>query len=79
MIKINSEQICDGYDVSVLIKSNKLQLTCEVKTLLERMIKDESELLNAVINVLMPTITESTYNMDPETYAVYVKILENML
>lgn len=79
MIKINSEQICDGYDVSVLIKSNKLQLTCEVKTLLERMIKDESELLNAVINVLMPMITESTYNMDPETYAVYVKILENML
>lgn len=79
MIIIDSKEMSDGYSVSILMKSNKLELTCEVKTFLERMLKEEPELINAVISELMPVITESTYNMDPDKYKMYSEVVEGML
>ena len=79
MIKIDSVKEPYGYNVKVLVDSNIVQLTSEVKTFIEGMLKEQSELMNAVISELMPMITESTYNMDPDKFRMYAGIVEDML
>lgn len=79
MIIINSIETSYGYNVRASIKSNNVQLTCEVKTFIEHMLKEQPEMMNAVISELMPVITESTYNMDPDIYKMYSEVVEDML
>lgn len=78
MIKIEGNEQNNQFDVRVVIASNKLQEIYEVSGFLQLMIKDEPALLNAVLDSLMSELTESTYNMDPEIFEMYTKILEGI-
>ena len=68
----------NGYKISLNIRSSKDQETCEIYAFLKFMIGHDPEMLNAILDELMPDISESTYNMNPERWAAYKIILENV-
>lgn len=78
MIQILSEQYDNGYKVKLKFQSNKDQECCEIYTLFSFMIKHDPAMFNAVLDELMPDVTESTYNMDPEKFAAYKMLLEDI-
>lgn len=79
MIKINSVKTSYGFNVEVSFNSSNVQLICEIKTFIEGLIKEQPEMINAVIYELLPMITESTYNIDPDKFRMYSGIVEDML
>ena len=79
MIKIDSIKTSYGFNVKVSFNSGNVQLICEIKTFIEGLIKEQPEMINAVISELMPVIEESTYNMDPDKFRMYSEIVEVML
>ena len=78
MISITSKLDGNGYKVSLSIQSNKEQETYEIYAFLKYMIGHDPEMLNAILDELMPDISESTYNMNPERWAAYKIILEDI-
>lgn len=78
MISIISKPDGDGYKVSLSIQSSKDQETYEIYAFLKFMIGHDPEMLNAILDELMPEISESTYNMDPERWEAYKIILEDI-
>ena len=78
MISITSKLDGNGYKVSLSIQSNKDQETYEIYAFLKFMICHDPEMLNAILDELMPDISESTYNMNPERWAAYKIILEDI-
>ena len=78
MIQINSEPYIKGYNVRIDINSNLERECCELFAFIQFMINHNPEMLNAVLDELMPEVKESTYNMDPEMFAVYKMLFEGM-
>lgn len=78
MITIMSKPDVKGYKVSLNIQSSKEQETCEIYAFLKFMIGHDPEMINAILDELMPDISESTYNMDPERWAAYKMVLEEI-
>lgn len=79
MIEILSTPEAKGYKVSLNIQSAKDQETVEIYTFIKFMLSHDPELMNAVLSELMPDITESTYNMDPDRYSAYQLVLEEII
>lgn len=79
MIKIDSVKTAYGFHVEASYNSSNVQLICEIISFIERMLKDQPEMMNAIFTELMPVIGESTYNMDPDKFRMYAGIVEDML
>lgn len=78
MITIISQPDVKGYKISLKIQSDKDQETCEIYAFIQFMISHDPEMLNAILDELMPEISESTYNMDPSRFAAYKMVLEEI-
>ena len=78
MITIMSKPDDNGYKVSLSIQSKKDQETYEVYAFLKFMIGHDPEMINAILDELMSDISESTYNMNPERWAAYKMVLEEI-
>lgn len=79
MIEILSIQDNKGYKVSLNIQSAKDQETIEIYSFIKFMLSHDPEMINAILDELMPDISESTYNMDPYRWAAYKMVLENII
>ena len=78
MISITSKPDNNGYIVSLSIQSSKDQETYEIYSFIKFMIVHDPEMINAILDELMPDISESTYNMDPTRWAAYKIVLEGI-
>ena len=68
----------NGYKISLNIQSSKEQETCEIYAFIAFMLNHDPEMINAILDELMHEISESTYNMDPERWAAYKMLLEEI-